>query len=176
MRYPLLIALCCVTAPAFAADLPTRKAGLWEVKINFARNAPQQTMQQCTDPTTDKMMTSSSGGMTNENCSKHDVVNSGNTYTMDSVCTAASGRTLISHAVVTGSFDSGYTMNITTKGEAPPQPGEMAELSMTLEAKYLGACKPDQKPGDIIMPGGLKLNVTDMQRMRQNQQGNAPAR
>ena len=24
--------------------------------------------------------------------------------------------------------------------------------TMTIEAKWLGACKPDQKPGDIVMP------------------------
>ena len=31
----------------------------------------------------------------------------------------------------------------------------------TIEAKWLGACKPDQKPGDIVMPGGFKLNIKD---------------
>ena len=33
-----------------------------------------------------------------------------------------------------------------------------------LEAKWLGAGKPDQKPGDIMMPGGMKMNVKDMRR------------
>jgi hypothetical protein len=35
---------------------------------------------------------------------------------------------------------------------------------MAIEAKWLGACKADQKPGDIIMANGMKMNVTDMQR------------
>ena len=27
-----------------------------------------------------------------------------------------------------------------------------------------GACKADQKPGDIIMANGMKMNVNDMQK------------
>ena len=30
---------------------------------------------------------------------------------------------------------------------------------MTIAAKWLGACKADQKPGDIIMAGGRKFNI-----------------
>ena len=37
---------------------------------------------------------------------------------------------------------------------------------MTLEAKWLGACKADQKPGDIVMPGGMKMNVKDMEKLK----------
>ena len=37
---------------------------------------------------------------------------------------------------------------------------------MTLEAKWLGACKADQKAGDIVMPGGRKMNVKDMEKMK----------
>jgi hypothetical protein len=35
---------------------------------------------------------------------------------------------------------------------------------MNIAAKWLGACKADQKPGDIIMASGMKMNVTDMPR------------
>ena len=37
-----------------------------------------------------------------------------------------------------------------------------AETDMTIEAKWLGACKADQKPGDIIMANGMKMNILDM--------------
>jgi hypothetical protein len=36
---------------------------------------------------------------------------------------------------------------------------------MTIEAKWLNACKPDQKPGDMIMANGRKINIVDMQNM-----------
>jgi len=36
----------------------------------------------------------------------------------------------------------------------------------TIEAKWLGACKANQKPGDIVMPGGLKINLHDMDKLK----------
>ena len=36
---------------------------------------------------------------------------------------------------------------------------------MTIAAKWLGSCKADQKPGDIIMAGGRKFNILDMQNL-----------
>jgi len=39
-----------------------------------------------------------------------------------------------------------------------------AETQMTIEAKWAGPCKTNQKPGDIIMANGMKMNVTDMQK------------
>ena len=35
---------------------------------------------------------------------------------------------------------------------------------MTVDAKWMGACKADQKPGDMIM-AGRKINVRDLQNM-----------
>ena len=43
---------------AGAVELPMRKAGLWEMKVlsGPVRRCPGMTMQQCTDETTDKDM------------------------------------------------------------------------------------------------------------------------
>jgi hypothetical protein len=51
------------------------------------------------------MMQSSASNIGSQNCSKRDVVKSGDTTTIDSVCSVA-GRNATSHAVVTGSFDA----------------------------------------------------------------------
>ena len=40
------------------------------------------------------------------------------------------------------------------------------DVTTTIEAKWLGACKPDQKPGDIVMPGGFKLNIKDADKLK----------
>ena len=41
---------------AGAVELPVRKAGLWEMKVqNAGAPKPEMTMQQCTDETTDTM-------------------------------------------------------------------------------------------------------------------------
>jgi hypothetical protein len=86
------------------------------------------------------------------------VQKSGDTTTIDSVCTVA-GKTLTAHVVITGSFDSGYTMVITSQSDALPAP-----RTTTMSAKWLGPCAADQKPGDMIMPNGMKMNLLDMQK------------
>ena len=141
---------------AVAADFPARKPGLWEMKMSFeSSRVPSQSIQQCIDPATDLMMQSSASNIGSQNCSKRDVVKSGDTTTIDSVCSVA-GRNATSHAVVTGSFDSAYTMTVRSKSDIGPP------INMTIAAKWLGPCQADQKPGDLILPGGIKMNLRDM--------------
>ena len=66
---------------------------------------------------------------------------------------------MTSHIVVSGSFDSNYTMTITSEGGSLP-----AARTITLEAKWLGPCAADQKPGDMLMSNGVKMNIIDMQK------------
>jgi hypothetical protein len=146
--------------PALAAELPSRKPGLWEMKMEFeGRNTPGQTMQQCIDASTDQMMQSNAGPSGQSTCSKRDVQRSGSTITIDSVCTVA-GKTATSHAEITGSFDSAYTMTVTSDSSATPG----SKTKMTMAAKWLGPCTGDQKPGDMIMGNGMKINVLEMKK------------
>ena len=46
----------------------------------------------------------------------------------------------------------------------PGMPADGA-TNMTIETKHLGACKADQKPGDMITADGRKINIVDMQNM-----------
>jgi hypothetical protein len=160
-------ALTPAFTPALALDLPARKAGLWEIKMAFeGRNLPAQSMEHCIDAETDKLMNSIGGNMRQDMCSKQDVQKSGDTIVVDSVCKIGP-TTTTSHAVVTGDFNSAYTVKVTSKREGGPAvPGMPAEgtSNMTIEAKWLGACKADQKPGDMIV-AGRKINIRDMQNM-----------
>ena len=84
---------------------------------------------------------------------------SGDKITIDSTCTTA-GKTVNSHVVVSGSFDSAYTMTVTTQGDGIPG----GSRTSTISAKWLGACPADQRPGDMIMPNGMKMNILDIQK------------
>jgi hypothetical protein len=171
MRPHLALAAFGVLAASQAAaiDMPARKAGLWELKMTFeGRNLPVQTMQHCIDAETDKLMSSLGGAPSVETCSTRDIQKVGGTITIDSVCKAGAA-TVTSHGVVSGDFNSAYTVKMTSKREGGPAiPGRSAigDTSMTLEAKWLGACKADQKPGDIIMAGGRKTNILDLKSMQ----------
>jgi hypothetical protein len=156
-----VVLLLAGALPAMADDLPARKVGLWEVRTSLEnRGGAGITVRQCIDAATDQMMMSSAGPLAQSACPKHDVQRSGDTTTIDSTC-AFSGKTAVSHAVITGSLDTSYTMTVTTEGEAMPGG---SKVTMTVTAKWLGPCTADQKPGDMIFGNGVKLNILEMQK------------
>jgi Protein of unknown function (DUF3617) len=121
-------------------------------------------MQHCTDETTDKAMSTAFQPMSKEICSKHEVRQTATGYVSDSVCNLA-GVAMTSHSDITGDFNSAYTVKTTSHSEDGP-PGMPSDSTTTIEAKWLGACKPDQKPGDIVMPGGFKVNIKDAEKLK----------
>lgn len=165
-RFCMIAGLLIATAPALAADLPTRKAGLWEIQMEFQGRSklPVQSMKQCTDAAADKLMTLNYGGAA-QHCSKQDISNSGGTIVIDSVCSFG-GNTSTSHAVVSGDFSSAYTVDVVSKREGAAPSGQRAygESHMKIAAKWVGPCAAGQKPGDVIMSNGMTMNVLDLQK------------
>jgi Protein of unknown function (DUF3617) len=150
---------------AGAVEMPLRKAGLWEMKmVRTGSPAPDMSMQQCTDETTEKEMSASLSPMAKEACSKNDIQKTATGYVADSVCSVG-GISMTSHSETTGDFNSAYTVKSTSHTQGGPA-GVPRDSTTTLQAKWLGACKPDQKPGDIIMPGGIKMNIKDMEKLK----------
>jgi hypothetical protein len=154
--------------PAYGAcadELPIRKAGLWEMKVmRTGSPMPDMTMQHCTDETTDKEMSTAFSPMSKEVCSKKDVQKTATGFVSDSVCGIA-GVSITSHSEIVGDFNSAYTVKTTSHSEGGPAATKGDHETM-IEAKWLGACKPDQKPGDIVMPGGMKINLHDMDKLK----------
>jgi hypothetical protein len=167
------LVLCCVgcflltPAPAAAAgadELPIRKAGLWEIKmVRTGSPLPAITMQHCTDATTDRQMNGMAAPTAQQSCSKQDIRKTASGYASDTVCTVA-GRTITSHSDVVGDFNAAYT--VTTVSHSEGGPAGARDTTSTIEAKWLGACKADQKAGDVVMPDGRKVNVMDLQKLK----------
>ena len=160
---------CCLLAllpplDAHAVEIPIRKPGLWEMKlVRTGSPLPEMTMQHCTDETTDKEMSTTFSPMSKEVCSKRDIQQTATGYTTDSECSVA-GASMTSHSDITGDFNSAYTIKMTAHSDRGV--AGVRDTTMTIEAKWLGACKPDQKPGDIVMPGGFKLNIRDAEKLK----------
>jgi hypothetical protein len=170
-RLLVLFALgaCLMTAaPAFdavAVELPVRKAGLWEMKmLRTGFPTPEMIMQHCTDETTDKAMSSTASPASKDKCSKQESQKTATGYVTDYVCNVA-GMTMTSHSEIIGDFNSAYTVRATSHSEGGPA-GMPRDWTTVIEAKWLGACKADQKPGDIMMPGGVKMNIRDMEKLK----------
>jgi Protein of unknown function (DUF3617) len=159
---------CCLwswlPAPSAAADqLPVRKPGLWEMKVvKTGSSLPDMTMQHCTDETTDKDMSNMASPLAKQSCSRQDIQKTATGYVGDSVCTMA-GVSMTSHSEIIGDFNSSYTVKTTAHIE---RAGKPLDTVTTIEAKWLGACKADQKPGDIVMPGGFKMNIKDAEKLK----------
>src|SRR6202030_3075083 len=122
------------------------------------------TMHHCTDETTDKDMATASSPLSKEICSKRDIARTATRYVSDSECSVA-GVAMTAHSEISGDFNSAYTVKTTTHSDRPVS-AVPKDVTTTIEAKWLGACKPDQKPGDIVMPGGFKLNVKDAEKLK----------
>ena len=171
MRRSLLVSCSAVgllallqVGGAAAVELPVRKAGLWEMKVLSGGSVPEMTMQQCTDETTDKDMSTAMSPIAKDICSKQDIQKTATGYVTDSICGVA-GMTIKSNAEINGDFNSAYTVKSTSHTEGG-MGGAPRDSTTTIEAKWLGACKPDQKPGDIMTPGGMKMNIKDMQKLK----------
>jgi hypothetical protein len=95
-------------------------------------------------------------GMTKEMCSKTNIRREGDAIVSDSVCKFGA-TTATTHSVVTGKFDSAY--KVETKSTYDPPMQGMKEGSAVIQARWVGPCKAGQKPGDMILPNGMKFNV-----------------
>src|SRR4249920_2919787 len=142
-RFSLLVLLlsACATI-AVAADPPKRKSGLWEITISHAQGKGEHKIEQCVDEKSDELMKSEMHGAAKPDCSKRDVRRDGNTVTSDSVCKIG-GSTATTHAVFTGKYDSAYHADIKSSYD-PPMHG-IRESATSIDAKWLGSCKPGQK-------------------------------
>jgi len=132
--------------------------------VRTGSQMPEMTIQHCTDETIDRSMNDSVAPMAKQICSKQEIKKTATGYVGDSVCGAA-GVSITSHSEVVGDFNSAYTVSSTSHSDKGPG-GKPLDTVTKIEAKWLGACKPDQKPGDIVMPGGLKMNVKDMEKLK----------
>ena len=175
MNIRLSAVIACIAAgvaasPAFALDFPSRKPGLWEIQTQTgeatgksAGPGGNHTVQQCIDAATDKALRDMGQGMGKDLCSKQELRTDGGKLVMDSVCKI--GNTVAtSHAVISGDFNSAYRME-NKSTYSPPLMGR-TEGTSTMEARWIGPCKADQKPGDMVMPNGMKMNVLDMMNNR----------
>ncbi len=169
-RHLILVAVCAsVASPAFAAEMPARKAGLWQLKMTFEQpRLASHVIEQCIDAATDKLLNSNFGGSAQQTCQKREVHKTGDTIVVDLVCSFA-GATSTTHAVVNGDFNSAYTVKVATKREGGPSMpgiGPQGEMHMAIAAKWLGPCAKGQRPGDMIMGNGMKINVLELKRMQ----------
>jgi Protein of unknown function (DUF3617) len=156
-KFALLAATAVIATGAASADspIPHRKSGLWEaVTAMPGLNGRNLTTKYCVDTASEAKMSAFSSNMREKKCSSASIThNMDGSWTSASSCEITPGKVMTSRAVITGDFDSKYTVTIYTNGATTPQ--------MTMTVTYQGACAPGMKGGDVIMPGGRTMNLMD---------------
>ncbi len=154
----LFLALSFAAGAGASEDKFQRKSGLWEVKRSSTRTEEQtRVYQMCIDQASDNALRQLVGGMRSERCETSKVAREGDKLVVDAMCKVAQTSNATTHAVITGKFDSAY--KIESKSTFDPPLRGKAEGNAVLDAKWTGPCKPDQRPGDVILPNGAKINV-----------------
>lgn len=148
----LLLALALTPIAAHADESPLRKPGLWEVTSSHEGGPTMPKAQMCLDAASQAQFNAKGKDtMKGFECSKRESHSDGKVFTSDSVCKIM-GSTQTSHTVATTVSDDEYTVEISIHAEPPLKYGA-ADSKMTQHGKWLGPCKADMKPGDMIING-----------------------
>ena len=133
---------------AGAADLPARKAGLWELSKSTADDPrPLPKVFQCTDAATDASLAENAFLAEYLGCSEQSSRRDGDGWVIEATCESEAGP--VKHTTrLSGDFQKGYTM---------AQVATFADLGMTVSqdvtAVYVGVCDGGLKPGEISVSG-----------------------
>jgi hypothetical protein len=149
------------TGPAPIASPPRRKPGLWSQTVKMAEMS--QTTRICLDATTEAKMSVFGQQATKDMCKvNHMSRGLDGSWAFVSVCDMGSGGKTTTTGVASGDFGSHYTMtadSVTSGASAPQMNGSH---KMVLDAVWQGPCPAGFKPGDMELPGGMKINVLEM--------------
>lgn len=162
------ISLLPISANAQSApELPQRRAGQWEIRLDVgaARQTPDMVIHHCTDAATDRRMMQAGLQMSREMCSRYEMRRDGQGFVIDATCQLGPARST-SRAVISGDFQASYTIRV--EGSVEGMPGSRGPQAsvVTQTARWVGAaCREGLTPGDMLMPGGMKMNVRDLERM-----------
>jgi hypothetical protein len=147
-------------AAARKSPLPVRKSGLWEVTLRDDTPGPRmgQTVRMCTNAESEPVMLMAIvPGQ--EDC--HEIRATrrakGVGYDIRTVCYVHDNR-VETRMELTGDLLSAYEGRFSVKfslsSALPPAP-------TVFEGRWLGACQPGQRPGDMVLPNGVTVNVVD---------------
>ncbi len=159
--------LTCASAAADAAgiDLPARKPGQWEIKMTpkTAGAAPTMITQLCLDAASDQALMQQGLAMS-PGCATQQSRDANGNLVFDAACDS-NGRKTQAHSVISGDFQSHYVIDIVadTEGGGPGQP---KHTEVRQEASWKGACQAGMKPGDMLLPGGRKVNILSVLKSR----------
>ncbi len=154
----MILSLSMAAHSVLAQEVPRRKSGLWEISMNVQGAPAPMVSQMCIDQQTDDITRSMGMQPGKPVCSRNEFRRDGSRYISESVCKTGN-TTTTTRGVFAGDFSQSYTGELTSSFD-PPVAGRK-DSAMVFKARWTGPCKAGMKPGDMIMPGGMKFNFND---------------
>lgn len=146
-------------APPAAA--PARKPGLWEQRVST--EGMVQVSRICIDEALEKRIGWWGQQATADACEKNQVTRRADGgWQFSSVCDMGTGGKTTTSGVATGDFDTRYLVEAessTVGAEAPQMNGVRKVI---IESAWQGPCPEGFKPGDMELPGGIRINLLEM--------------
>jgi hypothetical protein len=136
---------------------PFMKDGLWEATTSHAvaGKTTQMTMKMCQSHDTQQKDRELSAQLRQKDQCAHTTTQTGpGVYVSEKKCSTGPNAGSTSKSTMTFQGDTAYRMDLHMTS------GAGAESAMVIDAKYLGPCPPDMKPGDAVTADGKKFNMS----------------
>jgi len=142
--------------------MPSRKPGLWKQTLASSQGGkvqPPMVSTICINATVDKAISVFGQNAGQSACSSNTVSRTPTGYKFASVCKFPGAGTISSQGAASGDFNNNYKVVMTSVTTGAPMAALNGASSTTITATWAGACPAGTKPGDMTMPGGVKVNM-----------------
>lgn len=163
LRIAAFVALAASPAAAQSVELPQRRPGYWEIRMMTGGGPGGQefTLQTCTDAATERQMVEYGFGQLNRACQRYDIRRDGEDYVIETDCLAGQTRTT-SRSVISGDLRQAYSLRVEGTIQTIGQ-SEFQQTLTTQQGRFVSArCGGGLRPGDILLPGGQRMNIRDL--------------
>lgn len=143
---------------AAPAVLPKRAPGLWEQKIST--RGMTQVSRICIDPAVEQRFSVWGQQAGKDACSQTKLTpRLGGGWSFASSCDMGEGGKTTTKGEVTGDFAKSYRVSAQSSISGARAAEMNGTHDMTLEASWQGPCPAGMQPGDMLLPGGMKINM-----------------
>jgi len=161
MRASSVFGLLAASASTLAAvnagaqGAPHQRPGLWQTTTAMVGMAQPMTIETCVDAASEASSSVFSSNIRKrDQCTATQITHNLNgSWTAVSTCEFRPGVPTTSRTDITGDFNSKISITLRSPPTAPPK--------MTMTSVWLGACKPGQHGGDVMMSDGTRMNFVN---------------
>ena len=117
----------------------------------------------CLDAATDARMSLWGAQATKDLCGGNTMTPlPGGGWSFSSTCDMGTGGKTTTSGTATGDFNVKYLVQAKSVTEGAAAPQMNGPHTVNIEAAWQGPCPAGTKPGDMTLPGGIKVNLLDL--------------